>query len=99
MNVETEIKELKRRVDELESEVDGEKLLTRHIYEAVKRTETKVDRLEDRMDRLDGRMGGVEGRMNKIEGRMDKIETQIALLRDEMPDIVSTALREVLNNK
>jgi len=89
MNVELEISDLKRRIDELESEVDGEKLLTRYIYETTKRTETKVDRLENRV-------GGVETRLDGLEANMGKLADELRTLREDLPGIVANAMRDVM---
>jgi len=45
-------------------------------------------RTEQRFDRVDGRF-------DKVDGRLDRVEKGMRSLRDDMPGIVGSAVREV----
>ena len=92
MDLEAEVVELKRRMDELEAEVEGEKLVTRHIFEAVRRTETKVDRLETKVDDMDSRLTGVESDVAQVK-------SDVSGLRRDLPDVVGNAVRDAMREK
>src|SRR5215510_10575888 len=85
MNVEAEIRELKRRVSELEGSFG---FLTQQIKGVHKDLLTFQARTEQRFDRI-------EGRFHQVDGRFDKIEGGIRRLREDMPGIVAGALREI----
>jgi chromosome segregation ATPase len=87
-----EFSQLQARVDVVEREVDGEKLVTRYILEqarkngddlaAIKgrlgRLEARFDGLETRFDRLETRVAGLEARFDGLETRFDRLETRVA---------------------
>lgn len=93
MNVEAEIRDLKRRVGELEGSfgflIEQVKGVHRSLLGFQERTEERLDRLEGKVDKVDGRLG-------KVEGRLGKVENEVHALRKDMPKIVGDAVREVL---
>ncbi len=93
MNVEAEIRDLKRRVGELEGSFG-------FLIEQVKGVHGSLlgfqERTEERLDRLEGKVDKVDGRLGKVEGRLGKVETEVHALRKDMPKIVGDAVREVL---
>jgi len=92
MNVEAEIRELKRRVSELEGPFG---FLTQQIKGVHKDLLTFQAKTERRFDKIEGRFNQVDGRFEKVEGRLDRVEGGIRRLREDMPGIVAGALREV----
>jgi archaellum component FlaC len=100
MNVEAEIRDLKRRVGELEGSFG---FLTRQVKSVHKdltafqaRTEQRFDKIDGRLDKHDGRFDKVDGRFDKVEGRLDRVEIEIRGLRNDMPAIVGDAMRAAL---
>jgi predicted nuclease with TOPRIM domain len=107
MDVEAEIRDLKRRVGELEGSFG---FLTRQIgavhtdllaFQA--RTEQRFEKIDARFDRVEGRLDKVEGRFDRVEGRLDRVETRLGRvesgldgLREDLPGIVGEAMRAVL---
>jgi predicted nucleic acid-binding Zn-ribbon protein len=88
MDVEAEIRELKRRVSELEGSFG---FLTRQVQGVHKdllefeaRTEERFKKVDARFDRLD----------TKVEGIDRKIDTKIDGLAKALPGIVGDAVRE-----
>ena len=96
MNVEAEIRDLKRRVSELEGSFG---FLTDQVKGVHKDLLAFQEKTEQRFDRIDGRFEQVDGRLHKVDGRLDHIETNIKDLRHDMPGIVGDAMREVLRER
>ena|SRR3954447_13857508 len=90
MNVEAEIRELQRRVSEIEGSFG---FLTRQVQGVHKdllaseaRSEERFKTVSDRFDRLEG----------KVDAMDRKIDLKIDGLAKALPGIVGDALREVL---
>jgi hypothetical protein len=82
MNVEAEIRDLKRRVSEIEGSFG---FLTQQIRIAHKDLLAFQAKTEHKFDQVDG--------------KLDKLEQGLRGLRTDMPKIVSSAMREVLDRK
>ena len=100
MNVEAEIRDLKRRVSELEGSFG---FLTRQISDVHKdllafeaKTEQRFGQVDKRFDQIDGRLDKVEGRLNRVENRIGRVEGGVNGLREDLPGIVGDAMRAVL---
>jgi uncharacterized protein YoxC len=96
LNVEAEIRDLKRRVSELEGSFG---FLTNQVKGVHKDLLGFQEKTEQRFDRIDGRFGQVDGRLDKVEGRLDRVEKSVKDLRHDMPGIVGDAMREVLRER
>jgi len=96
MNVEAEIRDLKRRVSELEGSFG---FLTDQVKGVHRDLLAFQEKTEQRFDRIDGRFGQVDGRLDKVEGRLDHIEKSVKDLRHDMPGIVGETMREVLRER
>ena len=70
------------RVDVLEREVEGEKMVTRHILEQTRRNGDDLAALKTRLDR--------------VEGKVDSLGTSFQDLVRNLPKIVSEAVRDAL---
>jgi hypothetical protein len=91
MDVEAEIRDLKRRVDELEGpfgfltrQVQG---VHRDLLAFEEKTEGKLREHDARFDRVDA----------KIDALDRKIDAKVDGLRRDLPGIVGDTMREVLN--
>jgi predicted nuclease with TOPRIM domain len=89
MDVEAEIRDLKRRVSEIEGSFG---FLTEQVKSVHKDLLTFQARTEQRFDK-------VEGRFDKVEGRLDRVENEVRGLRKDMPGIVGAAMRETLREQ
>jgi predicted nuclease with TOPRIM domain len=98
MNVEAEIRDLKRRVSELEGSFgflsDQVKSVHRDLLAFQGRTEERFERVDQRFDRLEGKVDRLDGR---IDGLDRKIDAKVDGLRRDLPGIVGDTMREVLN--
>ena len=83
MNVEAEIRDLKRRVGELEGSFG---FLTQQIQNVHKELLTFEEKTEQRFDRLE----------SKVDALDRKIDTKIDGLAKSLPGIISDTMREVL---
>jgi hypothetical protein len=91
MKVEAEIRDLKRRVSEIEGSC-GEGtfgFLAHQISTFHKDLLTFQEMTEQRFDQIDGRF-------DKIDGRIDHIDRNVRELRTDIPKIVRDTMREVL---
>jgi TolA-binding protein len=84
MNVEAEIRDLKRRVGELEGPFGS---LTRQVQNVHKDLLEFEEKTEQRFNRLEG----------KVDALNRKIDTKVDGLRRDLPGIVADTMREVLN--
>ena len=88
MNIEAEIRDLKRRVGELEGSFG---FLTRQLQNVHKDLLTFEEKAEQRFDRLEGKVDGLD---RKIDGVDRKIDTKIDGLTKSLPGIVRDALSD-----
>jgi archaellum component FlaC len=98
MNVEAEIRDLKRRVSELEGSFG---FLTQQVQTVHKdllafqeKTEQRFDRVDGRLDKIDGRLDKVDDRFDKADRRFDHLDGALRDIRTDMPKIVGEALRD-----
>jgi hypothetical protein len=89
MDVEAEIRDLKRRVSELEGSFG---FLTRQVGDVHKDLLAFEARAEQRFEQIDGRL-------ERMDGRIDRVETELRGLRHDMPRIVADTMREVLREE
>ena len=96
MNVEAEIRELQRRVGELEGTFG---FLTNQIKTVHKDLLAFEARTEQRLEKVEGRLDKIEVRLEKVEGKLDLVDASINGLRKDLPEIVASTMREVLREQ
>ena len=96
MNIEAEIRDLKRRVSVIEGPFG---FLTQQIKTVHKDLLAFQAKTEQKFEQVNGRLDKVDGRLDKVDGRLDQVDRGLRGLRTDMPKIVSTALRDVLGGK
>ncbi len=81
----------------LELEVEGEKLVTRHILEQTRRNGDDLAAIKTRLDRVEAKLDGVDlkGLVQKVEGLDRKVDG----LARNLPRIVGDVMREVLRER
>ena len=92
MDVEAEIRDLKRRVSEIEGSFG---FLAEEIKGVHKDLLAFQARTDQRFGDVDGRFDKVDRRFDKVDGRLDHLEKGLGSLRADMPGIVASAMREV----
>src|SRR5262245_52676468 len=96
MNVEAEIRDLKRRVSELEGSFG---FLTQQVREVHKDLIAFQARTEQRFEKVDRRFDKVDGRLDRVDGRLDRVEKEVRTLRKDLPEIVGSAVRGALRER
>ena len=81
----------------LELEVEGEKLVTRHILEQTLRNGDDLAAVKTRLDRIEEKLDGVDlkGLVRKVDGLDRKVDG----LTENLPRIVGDVMREVLRER
>jgi predicted nucleic acid-binding Zn-ribbon protein len=93
MNIEAEIRDLKRRVSELEGSFG---FLTNQVKAVHKDLLTFEEKTEQRFDKVEGKLDRLE---SKIDGVDRKIDTKVDGLAKTLPGIIGDTMREVLDEK
>ena len=102
--------EFEARVGVLEREVEGEKMVTRHILEQTRRNsddlaaiKTRLDRVEGKVDVLQTTAGGLQTTVSDLQTKVNGLQTTVGGLQStvnglvrELPRIVAEAVREAL---
>ncbi|MDQ3559517.1 MAG: hypothetical protein M3453_10105 [Pseudomonadota bacterium] len=83
---------LATRVDVLESEVEGEKMVTRHILEQTRRNGDDLAALKTRFDRQERRLDALERKVDVLDGKVD------GLIKN-LPNMIADVMREVLRER
>ena len=79
--------EFEGRVGVLEHEVEGEKLVTRHILEQTRRNSDDLAAIKTRLGRVEQKVDGVTNDVAGLRGAVDS-------LVKNLPKIVGEAMRE-----
>ena len=77
--------EFEARVGVLEREVEGEKLVTRHILEQTRRNSDDL--------------AAIKGRLDRVEEKVDAVDRKVDGLVRDLPTIVADVMREVLRER
>jgi uncharacterized protein YoxC len=95
--------EFESRVGVLEREVEGEKMVTRHILEQTRRNgddlaavKTKLDGVEAKVDSAEASLGA---RVDTLGARIDALAVKVDGLIKSLPKIVGDVMRGVLNGR
>ena len=81
------------RVDVLEREVEGEKMVTRHILEQSRRNGDDLAAIKTRLDRVEAKVDGVEANLTQ---EIRSVKTAFQDLLRNLPKIVGESVREAL---
>ena len=107
MDVEAEIRDLKRRVSEIEGSsgflIEQVRGVHKDLLAFQAKTDQRFDQVDRRFDKIDGRLDKLEGRgdrveshLDRVEGRLGGVERGLNGLREDLPGIVGDAMRAVL---
>jgi hypothetical protein len=98
MNREGEIRDLKRRVSELEGSCGKGTFgfLAHQISTFHKDLLAFQEKTEQRFDQIDAKFDGMGGKFDKIDSRLDHIDRNVGELGTDLRKIVGDAMREVL---
>ena len=95
--------EFEARVGVLEHEVEGEKMVTRHILEQTRRNSDDLAAIKTRLDRVEGKVDVLQTKVDGLQTTADGLQTTVGGLQStvtglvrELPRIVAEAVREAL---
>jgi len=95
--------EFEARVGVLEREVEGEKMVTRHILEQTRRNSDDLAAIKTRLDRVEGKVDVLQTKVDGLQTTVDGLQTTVGGLQStvnglvrELPRIVAEAVREAL---
>lgn len=87
-----EFKRLESRVNTVEQEADGEKLLSRYILNQARQNGDDLGIIKTRVDRL-------ETKVDRIEAELSSLRKDVTSLRGDLPAIIAETMREVLREQ
>ena len=93
MNIEAEIRDLKRRVSEIEGSFG---FLTQQLKSVHKDLLSFQERTEQKFERVDGRFDRLEKEIRDVRKEVGGVRKDVGDLRKDMPGIVGNTMREVL---
>jgi uncharacterized protein YoxC len=88
--------EFEARVGVLEREVEGEKMVTRHILEQTRHNADDLAGIKTRLDRVERKVDGVERKVDGVAKDVDGLKKTIGNLVRNLPKIIGAAVRDVL---
>jgi uncharacterized protein YoxC len=88
--------EFEARVGVLEGEVEGEKMVTRHILEQTRRNSDDLAAIKTRLDRVEKKVDGLEQKVDGLERKVDVLGTSVNRLARDLPAVVGEAVREAM---
>ena len=80
--------EFEARVGVVEREIEGEKLVTRHILEQTRRNGDDLAAIKTRLDRVEEKVDG-------LDRKVDSLDRTVKDLAKSLPGIVGNVVREV----
>ena len=91
--------EFEARVGVLEQEVEGEKLVTRHILEQTRRNGDDLAAIKSRLDRVENKVEGLGQDINGLRQDVTSLRGTLHGLANNLPNIVGQAVREVMQER
>ncbi len=88
----------------LELDVEGEKLVTRHILEQARRNGDDLAAIKTRLGRVEEKLDGVDLKalVRKVDGldrKVDGLDNKVDGLAKALPSIVGDEMRKVLRER
>jgi uncharacterized protein YoxC len=98
-----EFQHLATRTSILEREVEGEKMVTRHILEQTRRNGDDLATVKTQLGQVETRLGaridGVGSRIDGVESRLGGLTHKVDGLVRSLPEIVGEAVREAFREE
>ena len=91
--------EFEARVGVVEREVEGEKMVTRHILEQTRRNSDDLAAIKTRLDRVERKVDGLEQKVDGLDQKVDRLGTSVNRLARDLPTTVGEAVREAMREK
>jgi uncharacterized protein YoxC len=91
--------EFDTRVGILEGEVEGEKMVTRHILEQTRRNSDDLAAVKSRLDRVEQKLDGLNQKVDGLDQKVGRLDQKVGGLARDFPRIVAETMREVLRER
>jgi hypothetical protein len=91
------LSQLETRVAIVEREVEGEKLVTRHILEQTRRNGDDLAAILGRLDRLERKLDGID--LKGLAHTVESLEKKIERLTRDLPQMVGKVVREAFRER
>ena len=95
----SEFDHLATRVSVVEREVEGEKMVTRHVLEQSRRNGDDLAALKARMGRVEQSVDGLTVEVAGLKTEVAGLKTEMAGFSKNLPTIVGDVLREVFRER
>jgi predicted nucleic acid-binding Zn-ribbon protein len=91
-----EFDQLEARVTVVEREVEGEKLVTRHVLEQTRRNSDDLAAIKTRLARMEHKSDDM---FSGLERKVGALDQKVSELTKKLPAIVAETMREVLRER
>jgi hypothetical protein len=91
--------EFEARVGVLGREVEGEKMVTRHILEQTRRNGDDLAALKTRVARVEEKVDAIDRKVDALDRKVDGLDRKVDGLERSLPRIVGDAVREVFRER
>lgn len=81
----------------LEREVEGEKMVTRHILEQTRRNGDDLAAIKTRLDRVEEKLDGID--IKSLARKVDGLDQKVNSLAKALPRIVGDEMRKALRER
>jgi tetrahydromethanopterin S-methyltransferase subunit G len=95
----TEFEQLATRVDIVEREVDGEKMVTRHVLTETRRNSDDLAAIKTRLDRVEQKVDGVAQELGEVRKELAGVRGMVSGLAATLPGLIADTMREVLKER
>jgi hypothetical protein len=89
--------EVEARVGVLEREVEGEKLVTRHILEQTRRNGDDLATIKKQLDGVD--LKGLVQKVDGLEWKLGSVDAKLTALAHSLPTMIAEATRKALSKR
>src|SRR5215468_4696140 len=80
--------EFETRVGVLKREVEGEKMVTRHILEQTRRNSDDLAAIKTRLDRVEGKVDVLQTKVDGLQTTVDGLQTTVGGLQSTVSGLV-----------
>jgi len=91
-----EFQHLSTRTDIVEREVEGEKMVTRHILEQTRRNGDDLAEIKTDVKDLTRRVDGLDRKVDGLDRKVDGLSREFREWRRELPGIVGDIVRDAI---
>jgi|SRR5215831_11203661 len=91
--------EFEARVGVVEREVEGEKMVTRHILEQTRRNSDDLAAIKTRLGRVEQKVDGLGHEVAELRQEVSGLKGTVGGLATNLPKVVGEVMRDVLRER